>query len=163
MSAAIILDHRVAFLLLCALVVGAAVPLAMAWARVLPEDAPPFARKEDSQSETKEEPPSEEGRGKKRDPFAIVLLVFVTLSYALRFPGFPVDAVLHWLSTRMPAAWWDWSLLAGRAFFVVTPGLAACYSAVQPNYLRVPLIAAGILVLLLWLLRPMLFAAMITS
>lgn len=163
MFAAIILGHRVAFLLLCALVVGAAIPLAMAWARVLPEDAPPFAPKEDSPDSANEELSSEEGRGKKRDPFPIALLVFVTLSYALRFPGFPVDAVLHWLSTLMPAAWWDWGLLAGRAFFVVTPGLAACYSAVQPNFLRVPLMAAGILVLLLWLLRPMLFAAMITS
>jgi hypothetical protein len=163
MFAAIILDHRLAFVFLCALVVGAAVPLAMAWARVLPEDAPPFARNGDSLDAAKEEPPGEEVKSRNRDPFANVLLVFVTLSYALRFPGFPVDAVLHWLSTRMPEVWWGWALLAGRAFFVVTPGLAACYSAVQPNSLRFPLIAAGILVLLLWLLQPLLFAAMITS
>jgi hypothetical protein len=162
MFAAIILDHRLAFVFLCALVVGAAVPLAMAWARVLPEDAPPFARNEDSLHSAKEEP-CEEEKSRNRDPFAIVLLVFVTLSYALRFPGFPVDAVLRWLSTRMPEAWWDWGILAGRAFFVVTPGLAACYSAVRPNSLRVPLIAGGILVLLLWLLQPMLFAAMTSS
>lgn len=161
MFAAIILDHRLAFVLLCAFVVGAAVPLAMAWARVLPEDAPAFARKEDSPDSAKEELPGKAERSRNRDPFAVVLLVFVTLSYALRFPGFPVDAVLHWLSTRMPGDWWDWSLLAGRAFCVVTPGLAACYSAVQPNFLRIPLIAGGILVLLLWLLQPMLFAAMI--
>jgi hypothetical protein len=163
MFAAIILNHRLAFVFLCALVVGAAVPLAMAWARVLPEDAPPFAPKKDSPDGAKEEPPGEGERSRKRDPFSIVLLVFVTLSYALRFPGFPVDAVLYWLSARMPGAWWDWALLAGRAFFVVTPGLAACYSAVQPNFLRLPLIAGGILVLLLWLLKPMLLAAMITS
>jgi hypothetical protein len=163
MFAAIILDHRLAFVFLCALVVGAAVPLAMAWARVLPEDAPPIASKEYSSRGAEEEPPSEEERSRNRDPFALVLLVFVTMSYALRFPGFPMDAVLHWFSTRMPEAWWDWGLLAGRAFFVVTPGLAACYSAVQPNFLRIPLIAAGILVLVLWLLQPMLFAAMITS
>jgi len=163
MFAAIILDHRLAFVFLCALVVGAAVPLAMAWVRVLPEDAPPLARNEDSPNGAKEELPGEEERSRNRDPFAIVLLVFVTLSYALRFPGFPTGAVLHWLSTRMPEAYWNWGLLAGRAFFVVTPGLAACYSAVRPNSLRAPLIAAGILVLLLWLLQPMLFAAMITS
>jgi hypothetical protein len=163
MFAAIILDYRLAFVFLCALVVGAAVPLAMAWARVLPEDAPPFARNEDSADAAKEELPGKEERSRNRDPFAVVLLVFVTLSYALRFPGFPVDAVLHLLATRMPEAWWDWGFLAGRAFFVVTPGLAACYAAIRPNSLRAPLIAAGILVLLLWLLRPMLFAAMITS
>jgi hypothetical protein len=160
MFAEILLDHRLAFVFLCALVVGAAAPLAIAWARVVPEEAPPFARKEDSPRGAKEELPGEEGRSRNRDPFAVVLLVFVTLSYALRFPGFPLAAVLRWLSTRVPEAWWDWGLLAGRAFFVVTPGLAACYSAVQPNSLRVPLIAGGILVLLLWLLQPMLFAAM---
>jgi hypothetical protein len=163
MLAAITLDHRLAFVFLCALVVGAAVPLAMAWARVLPEDSPPFARREDVPHGSWEEQPGQEGSNRKRDPFSIVLLVFVTLSFAVRFPGFPVGAVLHWFSARMPEAWLDWGLLAGRAFFVVTPGLAACYSAVQPNFLRIPLIAAGILVLVLWLLRPMLFAAMIAS
>ena len=160
MFAAEFLDHRLAFVFLGALVVGAAVPLAMAWARVIPEDAPPLARNEDSRGGATEELPGEGESGGNRDLFAIVLLVFVTLSYALRFPRFPTGAVLHWLSTRMPEVWWDWGLLAGRAFFVVTPGLAACYSAVRPNFLRIPLIAAGILVLLLWLLQPMLFAAM---
>ncbi|MFI5056676.1 MAG: hypothetical protein ACHQLQ_00685 [Candidatus Acidiferrales bacterium] len=160
MLAAITLDHRLAFLLLCALVVGAAVPLTMAWARVLPEDAPPLARNEDSRDGAKEELPGEEEKSGNRDPFAIVLLVCVTLSYALRFPGFPSGAVLHWLSTRLPEACWDWGLLSGRAFFVVVPGLATCHSVVQPNFLRIPLIAAGILVLLLWLLQPILFAAM---
>jgi hypothetical protein len=163
MLAAITLDHRLAFVFLCALVVGAAVPLAMAWARVLPEDSPPFARREDVPHGSWEEQPGQEGSNRKRDPFSIVLLVFVTLSFAVRFPGFPMDAVLHWFSTRMPEAWSDWGLLAGRAFFVVTPGLVACYSAVQPNFLRIPLIAAGILVLALWLLQPLLLAAMTTS
>jgi hypothetical protein len=163
MLAAITLDHRLAFIFLCALVVGAAVPLAMAWARVLPEDSLPFAQREDVPHGSMEEHPGREGNNRKRDPFSIVLLVFVTLSFVVRFPGFPVGAVLHSFSTRIPEPWSDWSLLAGRAFFVVTPGLAACYSAVQPNFLRIPLIAAGILVLVLWLLQPMLFAAMITS
>lgn len=163
MFAASILDHRLAFVFLCMLVVGAAVPLAIAWARVLPEDEPPFANKESSSRSADEKPPDEQEKSTNRDPFAIVLLVFVTLSYALRFPGFPEDAVLHGLSTLMPETWLSWSLLAGRAFFVVTPGLAACYSVVQPNSLRVPLISAGILVLLLWLLQPILLAAMTTS
>ena len=163
MFAVIILDHRLAFVFLCALVVGAGVPLAMGWARILPEDAPPFASKEYSSSSAKEYVPGDKTRTKNRDPFAIVLLVFVTLSYTLRFPGFPVDAVLHWLSTLVPETWMNWILLAGRSFFVVTPGLAACYSAVQPNFLRVPLISAGILVQLLWLLEPILLAAMTAS
>ena len=161
MFAAIILDHRLAFVFLCALVVGAGVPLAAAWARVLPEDAPPFANRDHSSRKERDELPNGEARRKKRDSFSVVLLVFVTLSYALRFPGLPVAALLHWLSARMPGPWLDWGLLAGRAFFVVTPGLAACYAVVQPNFLRVSLICSGILVLLLWLLEPMLFAAMI--
>ncbi len=158
MFAAMILDPGLAFVFLCMLVVGAAVPLAIGWVRVLPEDEPSFASHEvSSQGST------EEAKTRKHDPFAIVLLAIVTFSYVLQFPGLRGDAALHWLAARMPENWLSWILLAGRAFFVVTPGLAACYSVVQPNSLRVPLIGSGILVLLLWLLQPMLFAAMTAS
>jgi hypothetical protein len=160
MFAVIVLDHRLAFVFLCALVLGAAVPLAMAWARLRPEDAPPFASPKVSSEGSKEELPAETEKG---DPFARVLLVIVTLSYVLQFPGLPADTALHWLSTLMPETWLIWGLLAGRAFFVVTPGLAACYSVVRPHSLRVPLIGAGILVLLLWILEPILLAAMTAS
>jgi len=163
MFAVIVLDHRLAFVFLCALVVGAAVPLAMAWARVLPEDAPPFASPGVSSQGSKEELPPEESRTEKNDPFAMVLLFIVTLSYVLQFPGLPGDAALHWLSTLMPETWLNCGLLMGRAFFVVTPGLAACYSVVRPHSLRVRLIGAGILVLLLWILEPILLAAMTAS
>ncbi len=163
MFAVIVLDHRLAFVFLCALVVGAAVPLAMAWARVLPEDAPPFASPRVSSRGSKEELPAEGAETEKNDPFAMVLLVIVTLSYVLQFPGLPGEAALHWLSTLMPEIWLKCGLLAGRAFFVVTPGLAACYSVVRPHSLRVPLIGAGILVLLLWILEPILLAAVTAS
>jgi hypothetical protein len=163
MFTVIVLDHRLAFVFLCALVLGAAVPLAMAWARALPEDAPPFASPQVSSQGLKEELRAEEAANKRRDPFAFILLVVVSLSYVLQFPGLPGDAALHWLSTLMPETWLNWGLLAGRAFFVVTPGLAACYSVVRPNSIRVPLICAGILVLLLWLFEPILFAAMNAS
>jgi hypothetical protein len=163
MFAVIVLDHRLAFVFLCALVLGAAVPLAMAWARALPEDAPAFASPKVSSRGSKEELPAEGAEAEKNDPFAMVLLVIVTLSYVLQFPGLPADAALHWLSTLMPETWLNCGLLAGRAFFVVTPGLAACYSVVRPHSLRVPLIGAGILVLLLWVLKPILLAAMTTS
>jgi hypothetical protein len=163
MFAVIVLDHRLAFVFLCALVLGAAVPLAIAWARVLPEDSPPFASPEVSSQELQEELRAEEAANKRRDPFAFVLLVVASLSYVLQFPGLPGDAALHWLSTLMPETWLNWGLLVGRAFFVVTPGLAACYSVVRPNSIRAPLICAGILVLLLWLFEPFLFAAMNAS
>jgi hypothetical protein len=163
MFALIILDHRLAFVFLCALVVGAGIPLAAAWARVLPEDAPLFASRDHPSRSEGEELLKGEARTKESDPFSVVLLVFVTLSYALRFPGFPMDAALHLLSARVPGPWLYWGLLVGRAFFVVTPGLAACYAVVRPSLLRVPLMCSGILVLLLWLLEPVLFAAMIAS
>jgi hypothetical protein len=163
MFAAMVLDHRLAFVFLCVLVVGAAVPLAMGWVRVLPEDRPPFASPEVSPQGPKNEVSTEKAQTRKHDPFAIVLLVIVTFSYVLQFPGLRGDAALHWLATQMPETWLSWMLLAGRAFFVVTPGLAACYSVVQPNSLRAPLIGSGILVVLLWLLQPKLFAAMTAS
>jgi hypothetical protein len=158
MFAAMVLDPRLAFVFLCMLVVGAAVPLAIGWARVLPEDEPPFASPEGSSQGSRNEVSTEKTR--KHNTFAIVLLAIVTFSYVLQFPGLRGDAALHWLAARMPETWLIWMVLAGRAFFVVTPGLAACYSVVQPNSLRGPLISSGILVLLLWLLQPMLFAAM---
>ena len=163
MFAAMILDHRLAFVFLCMLVVGAAVPLAMGWVRVLPEDQSPFASHEVSLQGSENEVSTENAKTRKHDPFAIVLLAVVTFSYAVQFPGLRGDAALHWLATRMPETWLSWILLAGRAFFVVTPGLAACYSVVQPNSLRAALFSSGILVLLLWLLQPMLFAAMTAS
>jgi hypothetical protein len=160
MFAAMVLDPRLAFVFLCMLVVGAAVPLAVGWARVLPEDEPPFASPEGSSQGSRNEVSTEKTKTRKHNTFAIVLLAIVTFSYVLQFPGLREDAALHWLAARMPETWLIWMLLAGRAFFVVTPGLAACYSVVQPNSLRGPLISSGILVLLLWLLQPMLFAAM---
>ena len=163
MFAAMVLDSRLAFVFLCTLVVGAAVPLAIGWLCVLPEDQPPFASREVSSEGSKNEMSSEKTKTRKHDPFAMVLLVIVTFSYVLQFPGLRGDAALHWLATRMPETRLSWILLAGRAFFVVTPGLAACYSVVQPNSLRAPLISSGILVLLLWLLQPILFAAMTAS
>jgi len=66
----------------------------------------------------------------EKDPFAVFLLVCVTLSYVLRFSGIAgVDGVLQWLSTPtadglfpLDGAWWS------ARFFVVVPGLAAAYS-----------------------------------
>jgi hypothetical protein len=163
MFAAMVLDPRLAFVFLCVLIVGAAVPLAMGWVHVLPEDEPPLARPDVSSQGRKNEVSAEKVQTRKHDPFAIVLLAIVTFSYVLQFPGLRGDAALRWLATGMPETWLSWILLAGRAFFVVTPGLAACYSVVRPNSLRASLISSGILVLLLWLLQPMLFAAMTAS
>src|SRR5271168_3101922 len=82
-------DHRLALLALAALLVAAAIPLAFAWARILPEDLPPFEIEPPSYPTLEWEPPPEPPRDTKRDPIAIVLLVGVTIGYLLQFPGFP--------------------------------------------------------------------------
>ena len=163
MFALLLLDHRLAFLFLALLLLGAAIPIAIAWARLLPEDPPPFDSKRGSARETESISIYMPEGFVPRDPFAVFLLVCVTLSYILQFPGLPGEAVIRWLATVVPNEVLSWILLAGRAFFVVTPGLAACYSALRQNPLRAPLIAAGILVLLLWLLVPLLHAAFLAG
>jgi hypothetical protein len=60
----------------------------------------------------------------------------------------------------IPRDAFDWIEFALIWFFVTVPGFAAAYSLVRPNFLRVPLIAAGVLVPLLWLLAPPLRAAL---
>jgi len=163
MFAAFSLDHRLAFLFFAVLFLGAAVPLAIAWARLLPEDPPPFDPKRAPLRQPEEITIYMPEGFVPRDPFATFLLACVTLSYLLQFPGLPGEAAIHWLASVLPETTLNWLLLAGRAFFVVTPGLAACYSVLRPNPVRVPLIVAGILVLSLWLLLPPLHAAFVAS
>ena len=143
--------------------VGAGAPLAMCWSRLFPEDPAPFDGPEHSTRGAEEDIEAGERRRKQGDRLAIALLVFVTISYALQFPGVPRDAVLHWLANRFDATSADLITLGARAFFAFVPGLAACYSLLRANFARIPLVAAGILVLLLWLFGPQLQAALLTS
>jgi hypothetical protein len=150
---------RVAFLCLSALLLGAAVPLAWAWTLLLPRDPEPFAA------------PGEMGkasgmalsRQNRRDPIAVVLLVFVTLSYALQFPGVPENIVMVWLSKIIPADAVGESALILHWFFILIPGVAAIYALFLRSSMRIPLVLAGVLVLLLWLLAPLLRAALLAS
>jgi len=157
MLAIVLIDHRLALLALAALLIAAAAPLAYAWARLLPEEPPPF-----------EVPPVNPPAGDldsnpksptKKDPVAILLLACVTLSYFLKFPGLPLAAGLQWLSTLLPADYFNYAMLAGRWFFVIVPGVAAAYSALRPNPMLIALLVAGLLVLALWLVSPILRTA----
>ena len=161
MFAIVLIDHRLALLALIVLLIAAATPLAYAWARLLPEEPPPFEVA--TVSPPAEELVSNRRNAAKRDPIAMLLLVCVTLGYILRFPGLPVAAALQWLSALLPADYFRWMVLGGRWFFVVVPGVAAAYSALRPNPLRFALIAGGLLVLVLWLVSPMLRAAIATA
>jgi hypothetical protein len=157
MFALVLIDHRVALAALVALLIAAAAPLAYAWAKLLPEEPPPFGAP--AASSPDEDLVSNPKSRAKKDPLAVFLLVCVTLSYMLRFPGLPLAAGLQWLSTLLPADYFTPTVLTGRWFFLVVPGIAAMYSALRPNPVRIALIAAGLLVLALWLLSPMLRAA----
>lgn len=156
MFAVFLMDHRLALVAFAALLAAAAAPLASAWARLLPEEPPPF---EIPAPLPPEQLPSNPESRHKGDPLAIFLLLCMTLSFLLKFPGLPVAAVLRSLSVRMPPDYFNWLILGARAFFVVVPGLGAAYSAIRPNPIRIPLIVAGVLVVLLWILSPMLRAA----
>lgn len=154
------MDHRLAIIILAGLVVGAGAPLAMAWVRVLPEDAAPFANPEEAKRSTQE---AGDKREKESDRFAVGLLVFVTISYVLQFPGVPREALFQWLAGRFHDPAGHWIRLGVGAFFAFIPGLAAFYSLLRRNFARIPLVAASLLVLLLWLLGPFLQAALVAS
>jgi hypothetical protein len=157
MLAIVLIDHRLALVALAALLIAAAAPLAYAWATLLPQDPPPF-------EVPAANPPAEDLAANpkspaKRDLLAVFLLVCVTLSYILRFPGLPLAPALQWLSTLLPSDYFDWTVLGGRWFFVLVPGVAAVYSALRPNPMRIALLVGGLLVLALWVVGPMLRAA----
>jgi hypothetical protein len=102
MFAVLVLNYRLALFFLVVLNLGTAVPLAFGWARVLPEEPPPFGNAEDSFGRIKNMPSADELRSKRRDPFAIVLLLCVTLSYACQFPGLPGDMGFGSIPTVIP-------------------------------------------------------------
>jgi hypothetical protein len=160
MFAALLLDPRFAFLLLGALVIAAAIPIASAWVSILPEEHPPF-RFHGSSKLGAPEDVSDHGRpDQRRDPFAIALLLCVTISYALKFPGLPEYPGLGTFPRVIPHDAFGWIKFGLVWFFAVVPGLAAAYSFFRPNFLRIPLIAAGVLVFFLWLLSSPLRAAL---
>jgi hypothetical protein len=157
MFAALLLDHRLAFVFLAALILGAAVPLAVAWARVLPEEPPPFTARSKRAEVSIYDP---ESLKQRRDPLSIALLVCVSLSYAVRLPSLPRSLGFGSIPIVLPQDSSAWLHFALTWFLVVVPGFGAVYSLLRPNFLRVPLIAAGTLVLLLWLLSAPLRAAL---
>lgn len=154
MLAIVLMDHRLALVALALLLIVAAAPLAYAWARLLPEERPPF---EVAGAGTAPEEVAPGGKTlPKRDRFAVVLLLCVTISYVLRFPGVPLAPALQWLSTLLPADYFNWTVMGARAFFIGVPGLAAVYSALRRNPVRIALAIGGLMVLALWLLSPLL-------
>jgi len=160
MFAPLDLDPRLAFLFLAALILGAAVPLAFGWARVFPDEPPPFGVAEDSRRRAIHQPPADELPGKRRDPLAIAFLICLTLSYASQIPGVPHKIGFGSIPTLIPQDATGWIAFAATWFLVLIPGFAVAYSFLRPHFLQAPLIAAGFLVPLLWLLAAPLRAAL---
>jgi hypothetical protein len=160
MLAALLLDHRLAFLFLAVLHLGTAVPLAFGWVRLLPEEAPPFQIHRPPARRWSIYAHSSEDEEAPRDPLAMVLLICVTVSYAVQFPGLPRSLAFVSIPTAIPQDASGWARFALTWFLVVVPGFAAVYSLLRPNFLRAPLIAAGVLILLLRLASAPLRAAL---
>ncbi len=163
MAVILMIDHRLAFFALAVLLVAAGVPLAFAWARLLPEDPPPFPIEPGSFPSIDEERPHQAPAAPKRDLMAIPLLVCVTLVYLVRFPGFPRTVAVHWLDTIVSPSTTLWIVFAVRIFLIVSAIAAAAYAAFRPGRLRVSLATAATLVVILWFLAPLLNVALLSG
>ena len=137
MFAIILIDHRLALLALAALLIAAAAPLAYAWASLLPEEPPPF--------EVPAVSPPAEGVAStakspvKKDRFAVFLLVCVTLSYLLRFPGLPfgrwpavavhvaADRLFYWGCARSALVLRRRAGIGGGVFRAAAEPSAGCF------------------------------------
>jgi hypothetical protein len=164
MFALLLIDHRLALLALAALLIAAAIPLAFAWTRLLPEEPPPFPIQPGSFPTIDQELPSQQPAARKRDlVISIVLLVCLTLAYLIRFPGFPSAVLLRWLNTLVSAPVEYWTVFAARTLVIASTGAACVYAALRPGPLRIPIATAAALVLLLWFLGPVLRVALLSS
>jgi len=162
MLALLPIDHRVALLALAALLLAAAVPLAYAWARLLPEEPPPFPIEAGSFPTIDHEPPQETPLKRKRDLIiSVSLLICLTVAYLIRFPGFPNVVLLRWLNTFAPTEYW--TIFAARIFVVASAIAASVYAVLRPGPLRIPFATAAALILVLWFLAPLLRVALLSA
>jgi hypothetical protein len=157
------MDHRLAFIALVALLIAAGTPLAFAWARLIPEDAPPFPIEPGSFPSVDHEAPQEQPSRKKDYLIAAPLLFFLTLAFVFRVPGFPSTTVLGWVGGTIPGVTEHWSVIAIQLLIALVAIGAGVFGALRPGPLRIPFIATGALILALWFLAPLLQAAMLAG
>ncbi len=137
------LNPRSALFFLGALYIAAAVPLAIAWAWVIPPDDP------------------EEARPYRKE--ALVLLILVTLSFAAKLPGGPDDWVQSRFLSHASASWVHWTYFVAVVFLVLFPILAVVYALRWPNSLDRHLFWAGFLVVCIWFLAPALVSSFLRT
>ena len=158
------LQPRFAFLLLAGLTVGAAVPLAIGWARLLPEEKPPFEI-ENPRRRTAAPAASiygSEPAARKFDLAAFILLFLLTVSFAVQFPGVLRQVGLNTLPDHIPVLD-QWFEVALPCLLIAVAAAAVFHGAIRKSFLQSPLLAGGSLVLLLWLLAPWLYWALAAS
>jgi hypothetical protein len=158
------LDPMLALVALSALIIGAAIPLAIAWVRILPEEAPPFdiARPDSLHTQKKMSYGFDyvpQLPVLKRSRFSIVLLAGLSVCFAFQLPGIPPYLGLHSVSAANLLHSKSWVEILPAAFFLVVPLFAVTHSFLKPNLLSIPLIAGAVLVLLLWVLSTPLYTA----
>ena len=143
----LVIDPRLALVFFLLLMFGAAAAAVVGWLSLLPSEREPFAV------------PGEARVKKPRDKFAIFLLANISFSVLLRIPGFNGTPLSFYLATIIPPDWADHELMIALIWFGFISGLAAAYSTVRSNPIRLPLIVGGVLTLMLWLAGPWLAAA----
>jgi hypothetical protein len=156
------IDHRVALAALVGLLVATGVPLAFAWARLLPEEPPPFPIEPGSFPFVDEEVPLS-GKASWKPILAVILLGCLTLAYVIRFPGFPSTRLVRWLGAMVSASTEHWLFVSANVVVPVVSVAAGVHAVFRPGPLRIPLLAAAVLVLLLWFLAPMLQLAVLAG
>jgi hypothetical protein len=142
------LNPRLAAFLTMVLLLGASIPLALAWIKILPPERDPFSRQDVALPKP------------HRDPFANFLLLNATLSLLAGIPRIAETLRLDQLLRLFHASWTDSIAIVLMIWLVFVPALAAAYSAVRANPIRIHLILGGILVLALWLLSPTLLGSL---
>ncbi len=133
-----------------ALLIGAAIPLALGWTKILPPEREPFSRADLPPQKT------------KRDFVAIFLLFNVSLSLLITIPRISDTLHLEALAQFLPASLAEHLTMIFLIWLSFIPAFAAAYSAVRANVVRLHLILGGILVLALWLLSPTLLNSLAT-
>jgi len=157
------MDHRLAFAALVVLLIAAGTPLAFAWARLLPEDAPPFPIEPGSFPSVDHETPQQEPSRKKDYLIASPLLLCLTIAFVFRVPGFPGSTVLGWLGGMIPGLDAHSSaIVVDIIVSLIAIGLGVV-GALRPGPLRIPLIAVGALFLILWFVGPLLQTAVVAG
>lgn len=147
----LLLAPPIALLLSLLLLIAAAAPIVLGWISLLPAEREPFAR------------PGEPRKMPARDPFAIFLLVNITVSLLLRVPGFDANPLFAKIAGLLPPDWANNAMMIAFIWFGFIPGLAAAYSLLRANPIRWQLLAGGVLTLVLWFAEPWLVSAIASA